>query len=377
MSAVVVDTYGSLDAVRRLNGPWDAIARRARLGPSSRFDWFDTLWEVHWEREDLIVLVARDGGTVLGIAPLRIERDRLRRVPCRSIGLLNGLYAVHGTPLVAAERLPEVADALVRELLRSGGSWDIWRMGFDRGHSQTAVFESQLELAGVPYTLSSGQRSPYLTLEGTWEAHLKRLPSKFRSDLKTRERRLREKGRLEMSIVDGMSGCDEALGAIFEIEEASWKSGARSSMTRTVHQQAFYTRYAARAAAAGMLRLVLLHLDGEPIAYDYAVLEDGVYYLLKTSFKEKYRSDSAGVVLRKLVIEWLHAQGASEIDFLGKDEDWKLKWTSSVREHVHVTAFSRHWRGRLLHRLDQTACAMRAYEAAGGNIAPSSAGAGS
>ena len=153
------------------------------------------------------------------------------------------------------------------------------------------------------------------------EEKVKALQPRFRTSLRSRERRLREKGKVELRFLDTLKLWEEGLEAIKSIEEDSWKVGAGTAITVQDFQWEFYRRYAPIAAAAGTLRIPVLHLDDEPVAYDYALLHHGVYYLMKTSYKNKWHDSYPGFVLRYLLMDWTYSQNVGEIDFLGKDED--------------------------------------------------------
>jgi len=47
----------------------------------------------------------------------------------------------------------------------------------------------------------------------------------------------------------------------------------------------------------------------------------------------------------------MYSVGCREIDYLGKDEDWKMKWTSSVREHRDCYVYGRTLAARYLRGL--------------------------
>ncbi len=354
MGAIVVEEYRDLSAVGGLRAEWDALAKREGASPSHGFDWTAAVWEVHWQRRELVLLVARDGGELVGVAPLRVERAWRKGVPAKFLKPLTSSYSVHGTEFLLSRSHPGALAAFGEWLSASHPDWDLWVMYFVADDPQRKEFERLARRYGYRFTTQRTDRSPFLPLSGTWDEFLKCRPSKFRSDLKARERRLREKGRLDFRIVDGRGSRSETFAAIHEIENDSWKDGAGTSITKQTQQALFYERYADTDTARSDLRVALLCLDGEPVAYDYALFRDGIYFLLKTSYKERFRSDCPGVVLRKLVIERLFGEGAREIDFLGRDEPWKLKWTDRVREHVSYGVFNSRvtsWYLLGLHRL--------------------------
>jgi CelD/BcsL family acetyltransferase involved in cellulose biosynthesis len=94
------------------------------------------------------------------------------------------------------------------------------------------------------------------------------------------------------------------------------------------------------------------------VAFDYGVFYGGSYYLLQTSYKEKWQEYYPGSVLRKLIIERLYRDLAREIDFGPGEHIWKAKWTQTTREYVQYVVFNRniksqylYWSGKLAERL--------------------------
>src|SRR5262249_17948739 len=121
----------------------------------------------------------------------------------------------------------------------------------------------------------------------------------------------------------------------------------------------FYQQYARAMAGSSVLRLSILRVDDEPVAFDYGLQYDGTYYLLQTSYKEAWHEHYPGFVLRKLLIEKLCSLGIKEIDFGGDAPDWKLKWTNQARQHRFYTIFNRSMRGRYLGWVNAAARTLR------------------
>jgi CelD/BcsL family acetyltransferase involved in cellulose biosynthesis len=245
-------------------------------------------------------------------------------------------------------------NAVFDHLERKHSDWTLWFTQHLPGEDPESLFTSALNERGYSFELQRNERSPYLKLEETWEEKMKSLQPRFRTSLRSRDKRLCEKGKVELRFLDQPDSWQSGLDAIREIEGDSWKIAAGSAITVQDFQWQFYSRYAPIAAAKGTLRIPILYLDNEPLAYDYALFDDSVYYLLKTSYKQKWQEMYPGFVLRKRLVEWAYAQKAREIDFLGKEEEWKMKWTTTARGHNNCFVFNRNWSARylqVLHRL--------------------------
>jgi CelD/BcsL family acetyltransferase involved in cellulose biosynthesis len=349
LSGLTVQEFTSFDALANLRREWSDLVCTENLGPAQSYEWLSTLWRLHSVDHELLVLVLRDTEGITGIVPLVLETEHRKGVRARLLRMLSGFHSLHGTPLLLGRRKQEGIDAVLDRLQQRGEEWTLWMTSYQVGDGQEVALFSALRDRGYPFSSTMDVRSPYQRLEESWEDELKTLQPRFRTALRSREKRLRERGRVELRFLDSPSDWGHGLAAIREIEEDSWKVGAGTAITVQSFQWKFYELYAPSAAKAGTLRIPVLYLDGEPIAYDYALYENGVYYILKTSYKNKWRDSYPGFVLRKMLVEWAYAEHAREIDYLGKDEDWKMKWTNSFREHRDSYIFSRTLAARYLY----------------------------
>lgn len=353
MSGLRVQVFSNFESLADLTQEWNTLVRAEGLGPSEEFEWMSTLWRLHSANRQLFVALFRDDEGITGIAPLVVDHERRRGVRAKIVRMLGYFYANHGTPLILGRRKEETLSTFFDYLREEHGDWTLWFTGYVHGSEQERSYRDELASRGLIAVTSSKDRSPYLLLSDTWEEKMKALQPRFRTALRSREKRLREKGTFELRFMDSPAEWEAGLEAIREIEQDSWKVEAGTAITVQDFQWEFYRQYAPIAAAAGTLRIPILLLNGEPIAYDCALYQDCVYYLMKTSYKNSWKEMYPGFVLRKLLVEWAYERKCREIDFLGKDEDWKMKWTSTVREHTLFTAYNRTWAGRYLHGLNR------------------------
>jgi CelD/BcsL family acetyltransferase involved in cellulose biosynthesis len=184
------------------------------------------------------------------------------------------------------------------------------------------------------------ERSPSVSTELGWDNYVAGLTGKLRRELRRRRRRLDEHGHVELVVEDGSRTLDDLLAEGFRVEGAAWKGARGTAIASQDATRAFYGEVAQWAAGRGSLRLAFLRLDGRPLAFDFAIEEDGCHYLLKTGFDPAYRELSPGMLLRFEMLARAFAHGLRSYEFLGTDERWKLDWTSSVRERVELRAFA-------------------------------------
>jgi CelD/BcsL family acetyltransferase involved in cellulose biosynthesis len=103
----------------------------------------------------------------------------------------------------------------------------------------------------------------------------------------------------------------------------------------------FYLEIARWLAGRGSLRLAFLRVDGRALAFDFCVEEAGRHFLLKSGYDESFRRFAPGLMLRAAMIERAFTCGLERYDFLGKDDPWKLEWTSRTEAQVQLQSFRR------------------------------------
>jgi CelD/BcsL family acetyltransferase involved in cellulose biosynthesis len=95
--------------------------------------------------------------------------------------------------------------------------------------------------------------------------------------------------------------------------------------------------------------LAFLRLDGRPLAFDMCIEEAGACNVLKGGFDPEFRRFGPGTMLTAASIERGFSLGLSSYELLGSEDEYKLAWTSSVRERVRFQSFPPSLAGRASH----------------------------
>ena len=97
---------------------------------------------------------------------------------------------------------------------------------------------------------------------GSWDQYLASRSSNFRQELRRKGRRLAERG-LAFREVEDASQLGDALDVLFELHRARW--GDEASRWFSGREQ-FHRDFSQVALERGWLRVLLLELDGRPVA---------------------------------------------------------------------------------------------------------------
>ena len=101
----------------------------------------------------------------------------------------------------------------------------------------------------------------------------------------------------------------------------------------------FFHRYAATAAAQGILRLVFMRIAGRAVGMQIAVECARRFWLLKIGYDESVARCSPGNLLMLHTVQYAAARGLLSYEFLGGAAPWTATWTKTLRQCTVVRAY--------------------------------------
>jgi CelD/BcsL family acetyltransferase involved in cellulose biosynthesis len=357
--AIAVEELTDRAAIGALFGEWERLraevaARGGTRGPFLSPTWISIFAASLAGAESgraLRILVAHRQGRLAGILPLVAERRQIAGLPARVLRSLSDDHSDRFDALLDGEA---AARAIFDHLARDR-SWDLLELR-EAPVATGAGIDLLIDIARARGQLLGewpSLASPYLPLPSSVAELERGLAAKFRANLRRRARKLAaEVGPLALERLrpDADSATiDRALDDGFGLEAAGWKGEAGTAIACDPALSARYRALAHAFAARGQLALSFLTVAGARRAFHFALIEDGVYYLLKPGYDPALASYGPGHLHLDLVARALIEDGAREIDLLGDDLPWKRDWTDRVRRHawryiVRPTPF-----GRALH----------------------------
>ena len=156
------------------------------------------------------------------------------------------------------------------------------------------------------------------------------MPKKFRWNLRNFQKKMETAGDVVHRVFESGSDIERFHAAVQEIEKASWKEEARSSLTSNALQERFHQRLMRAAADRGWLSGHVLEFRGEPVSYVWGLTYGNIFYDLKESYKSVYRDFGPGHVLKLSLMERLFASRLAFYDYMGLCEEYKMRWTDKT-----------------------------------------------
>lgn len=347
-----IDCIDDLQGLRALSGAWDAV-----LSQSSHdhvcfsFTWLSTWWQAFGKTRRLMILTARDGNnTVRAIAPLMQSRVRLCGLAVRRIGFIYNDNASRAD-LIDGGCNGEMVRDTVSYLTKNASAWDVVDLENIWEGSQTYKnLIDALKEARLCFCVKDGLHSPYVSVQGDWQAYFSSRSKNVHKTFRNIRNRLKNKG--PWSVENGRSMEDNALARIYSISRQSWKGRCRKDITASAEDKDFYELLTDTTGKQGWLHLWFLKVNNEYVAYEYALEYKNRMYALKADFNESYRDLAPGIMLHTHIMKYCFEHGIKEYDLCGHDEDYKKRWATQIRSHKRIVIYRSGLYGRLLYFLD-------------------------
>ncbi len=316
------------ERVAPLADEWDALADRRRAAPFLRPGWV-AAWANAFAPRRLDVLAARRDGRLAGVVA----------VVDGPLGATRSATNAHTPDFDVLAEDAAVAQALV-EALYEARPRSIGLSCLDPAAAGCAAALQAARAARYRVIARVVLRSPCVTVDGDHDAYLRSRRRGFVADLRRRRRRLGEEGEVALAACDGGEQAGRLLDELLALEAAGWKAGRGTAIAARASTRRFYEATTAWAAARGIVRLLVLRLDGRPLAALLGLQDGGVHYLLKGGFDPAYARFSPGQLVLGEAIARAFADGLARVELGGGTEAYKLQWADIVRERVGVHAFA-------------------------------------
>lgn len=341
----------SPEEILQLRDSWNQLVLEnsgtvAQLDLTNSYEWTISLWESHVKTEAPTVMVLWKGKEIVGLMPLRTFRRSIRAISCRSLEPVSELYSGR-TGFLFRDPQPDLLFALLNGLRQELGEWDTFSVTVVQGSAHESLLLETARRGNWRSLVLERVSSPYIPFQENWESHFAALPKKLRSTMRNGEKRLRERGELTYREYVLPQDVREFNDAAKSIETDSWKSASGTAIASDPVHEAFHSVLATRAAENGWFSGHVLFLDGNPIAYIVGLLHNGVFLDLKESYRSPFREMSPGHVLKYFAFASLYQKHTRWYDFMGRCEEYKMKWTDKVYTRVTYLLFNNTIRGRL------------------------------
>jgi len=315
------------------------------------YEWTEALWRAHFGSDTPLAVILRDQQeAIVGLVPMFTRRRSRMRLPVRQLLPLSTLYSTRGGLSVFNDNA--TVEALLAALERAA-EWDSFELHVERGSELDRMLCEAAHANGYRLSRTRYESAPFTTLDGTFEDYLSEKSGNFRSNLRRKTKKLENKFAFTVKVCTGPDEAEQAVQDIIYIDKNSWKEKEGTSISSRKETESLYKNLSKNLSEVGWLRIYIMYIEDNPVAFDYGVFFHNNYFMLKTSYIESMSDHSLGIVLRGKVLEDLFEIGAKEHDFMWGVEHYKMQWSNGLREYDRLIIYNKNLRARSIHLIDR------------------------
>ncbi len=276
-------------------------------------------WQRVWLQEfqdgrDLLLLSVRDGETLVGVAPLIRDGDRISFV---------GHYSIcdYMDFVIAPDQGRDVFDAILTELKDEAWS-QLDLRGIRAGSTTLTELTAVAASAGLRVEQEEEAVAPRVDLPDDWEEYVSSLAKKNRHELRRKLRNLQAEGDLHLQTYTSPEDVEVHLPILlrFMVDSRQDKASFMSEQMGL-----FFHKATQALAEEDLIKLYELELDGKPVASVLCFDQGGQLYLYNSGYDPEYAQMSVGIASKALCLQAAIEEGKHCIDFLRGDEDYKYR----------------------------------------------------
>jgi len=317
-----------------------------------RHEWFKCWWLGFGKNKQLFVLLVKDEGSIIGIAPLMIERTHYRGFPVRKIEFIENSNSPR-VNFILTKKKEECLEAVFNYLKENKDKWDI--IDLRNVPEDTFICGSLPEVLDRNKLLSGirkGLHSPFISVNSDWHTYYSTRTRRFRKSLKNKTNRIKKIGEPVIQKFENIGNPGTVLTDIMEISKNSWKGKYQRDIASIEDNRRFFEELSKEAGKKRWLNIWLLSINGKPVAYEYHLKYKDRVSALRGDFDERLRDYSPGSILDAYIVRHVFESNLKEYDMGGSNDFYKRNWTSSARRHTEFIAYKNDLIWRLLYFLE-------------------------
>lgn len=329
MNYTLHNDFSELDA-----NEWNALLKEAITDtPFLRYEYQSAWWRHlgggEWKDAKLVLVSAREGGKLIGIAPLFIAEYEGQPAL-----LLNGSIEISDylDVIVRADDHARFLSGLLDFLassLRDGWSALDWYNLPDESPTLAAL-QAEAAQRGWTHLEEIYRPTPRIALNGSFEDYLAGIDKKQRHEIRRKMRRAAESDlNVRFLIVDQSADIEPELNTFFGLmmqdpnKAAFLHPAMRAQMTDILRA----------AHAGGYLWLGFLEINGVKTAASLNFDYKNKLWGYNSGVSREHMELSPGWVLLAHTIQWCCENGRREFDFMRGDEEYKYRF-GGVNKYV-------------------------------------------
>lgn len=321
--ALSVNAYYDPTGFDVLAEEWNDLLRRSAADTVFLTLEFQRTWWRHLGEGDVLILAVRDGGDLVGLAPLFATTSAQGARSLAFVGCVE--VADYLDFIVAQGREEAVYAALVDHLAGpSAPAWDVLDLCNIHQDSPTLeMLPALAEARGWSVSTARDDVCPIVKLPGTWEEYMEMLDGKERREIRRKLRRATGQAQMSWYIVGREHDLEAEVEDFLGLMAASTPDKAAFL---TPPMRDFFRHLARVAYDAGWLQLAFLEIEDQKAAAYFNFIYNNRVLVYNSGLDwQAFPKLGAGIILMAYCIRHAIERGREAFDFMQGEERYKYQ----------------------------------------------------
>lgn len=324
----------------------ELLDRASIRNPYFTPEWIQCWWKrVEPGTKPLIVLARNDADQLEGFWPF-VERPGV----LWSKGLWPMVYdeANYFVPIATKLGMPSLRFGLKAQLKEFHFFWiplmndSFWREYWERERT-ISTYPHLSRTPRKTSILESGEEK----FDEFWAS---KMGTKSRKSLRYDQKSLREQGKVVLEVATDEKDVQALLPASCLVEVNSWKTEQVSGLYSIRGKRAFFFELLPKLAEKGRVRISMIRINDEPIAWELDLIDRDFIGVHNLSFDQNWKKYSPGKQLMEINLRRSWEEGRS-VDFLPCNFNYKEKMATRTEPVRELHLFRKSFRGVLARQL--------------------------
>jgi CelD/BcsL family acetyltransferase involved in cellulose biosynthesis len=288
-----------------------------------------------------MVLVIKNEDSTVAIAPLIYRTVCKFGVVVRKIEFLES--PADYNDLLLGDQHPAHIEAIIEHLEKCKGDWDIvdLRSMRDPGHALSTL-EAALEKSRLEYRILPEAHCPYLPIECNASEIIGRFSRSARRTLRNQQHRLDRMSSegLRIRIIEHPEAEPLLLEKLISLEKLKRVQGKQIPPLFADAPDLFQFLFDS-LGPQGWLYAALMEIGKDAIAFQFGFRCGDSLWDYSTAYNADFSRLSPGTMLVPAILDYGHANGYREYDFLRGEEGYKMRWGTGVHQTWRVVIWNR------------------------------------
>ncbi len=325
---------------------WNELLKTARANnPFLTFCWIRFWTSSFAGHSDIrIYLFFNDKEKLIAALPLIYHRERQKILNYNILSYTANSHSFRSDLLIDRDYAKAALFEYIFAAIRDNETFDFIKIRefWVAGNENFEMLMLAAEKHGIFYSLEELKQPPCLQISEDWDQYYKNRRGHFRRNLNRRMRKAeKETGTISHKIFNSAEhNLEDWVYEGFKLESKGWKGKEGSAVLMKKGVDEFYLKIARHFNEQGQFYSSAVFLGETMVAYNFSLIFDNVFYLLKVAYDEGYSRYSPGQIMIYYILQDVFEKGLKEFDFLGPSMPWKMEWAGTTREHYTLYLYN-------------------------------------